>query len=130
MNIFSQKHRLLHSIKKKNEFSIHSPYMFDLYNRLIKKHKRNPIRLIHLFQEEFGEKNIILISSSYDEFQAIQTVLIETSIIIIDKPYQCKESYNEFLKIISDPRRIVIIDLLKIGIIFQNSKLSPQEYTF
>lgn len=130
MNIFSQKHKLLHNIKKKNEYSIHSPYMFDLYNRIIKKEKRNPIKLIHLFQKEFGKENIILISSSYDEFQAIQTVLIEKSIIIIDKPYQCKDSYNEFLKIISDPRRIVIIDLFKIVIIFQNSKLSPQKYRF
>lgn len=130
MNFFSQKHRLLHSIKKKNEFSIHSPYMFDLYNRLIKKHKRNPIRLIHLFQEEFGEENIIMISSSYDEFQALQTIVKDSSIIIIEKPYKSKDSYNEFLKIISDPRRIVSIDLFKIGIIFQNSKLSPQEYRF
>ena len=104
--------------------------MFDLYNRIIKKYKRNPLKLIHLFQEEFGKENIIIISSSYDEFQTIQTIVKDSSIIIIEKPYQSKDSYNEFLKIISDPRRIVSIDLFKIGIIFQNSKLSPQEYRF
>ncbi|MBP1644699.1 MAG: hypothetical protein H6Q16_274 [Bacteroidetes bacterium] len=130
MNIFTQKNKLLHNFKKKNEYSIHSPYMFDLYNRIIKKHKRNPLKLIHLFQEEFGKEDIIIISSSYDEFKTIQTIVKDSSIIIIDKPYQSKYSYNEFLKIISDPRRIVSIDLFKIGIIFQNSKLSPQEYRF
>ncbi len=130
MNIFSQKNKLIHNIKKKNEYYIHSPYMFDLYNRIIKKYKRNPLKLIHLFQEEFGKENIIIISSSYDEFQTIQTIVKDSSIIIIEKPYQSKDSYNEFLKIISDPRRIVSIDLFKIGIIFQNSKLSPQEYRF
>lgn len=104
--------------------------MFDLYNKFIKKHKRHPNKIIHLLQEEFGKENIILISSSYDEYKSIQTLVKDNSIIIIDKPYQSKNSYLEFLKIISDPRRIVSIDLFKIGIIFQNTKLSPQAYRF
>ncbi|MDD2530054.1 MAG: hypothetical protein PHN41_02380 [Bacteroidales bacterium] len=104
--------------------------MFDLHNRLIKKYKRNPYRLISSLQEEFGKDNIYIIKSSYNEFIAIQSQVKDVSVIIIENPYFDNESYNEFIKIISDPRRIVSIDLYKIGIILQNTKLSPQEYRF
>lgn len=128
MNIFTQKHKLLHKLKKKNEYSIHSPYMFDLYNRLIKKNRTSTAKIIHLMEEEFGKENVFLISSSYKEYQNIQTKLNDNSIIIIEKPYSNKISYLEFQKMISDPRRVVVVDLFTIGIIFQNPKLSTQEY--
>lgn len=128
MNIFTQKHKLLHKLKKKNEYSIHSPYMFDLYNRLIKKNRTSTAKIIHLMEEEFGKENVFLISSSYKEYQNIQTKLNDNSIIIIEKPYSNKISYLEFQKMISDPRRVVVVDLFSIGIISQNPKLSTQEY--
>ncbi len=128
MNIFTQKHKLLHKLKKKNEYSIHSPYMFDLYNRLIKKNRTSTAKIIHLMEEEFGKENVFLISSSYKEYQNIQTKLNDNSIIIIEKPYSNKISYLEFQKMISDPRRVVVVDLFTIGIISQNPKLSTQEY--
>lgn len=130
MSIFKQKHRILHYIKKKNEYSIHSPYMFDIYNKLIKKNKNNPSKLLNIFEKELGIGNIIKISCSYIEFQKIQDIISGNIVIYIEEPYKDKNSYEEFKKILNDPRTIVSIDLFNISLISRNTKLSHQHYIF
>lgn len=130
MNLFKHKHRLLHFLKKKNEYSIHSPYMFDLYNKLIKKNKRKPLKLILALEKEFGKENIIKIPCSYNAFQSIQDKINKNSIICIDNPYESIETNLEFHKITSDPRSHVSVDLFFLGLSYQNEDLSPQHYIF
>ncbi|HHT03105.1 MAG TPA: hypothetical protein GX005_02140 [Bacteroidales bacterium] len=102
--------------------------MFDLYNKLIKKNRKNPNKLIHALEEEFGKENIIKISCSYIEFQNIQNQVDDKTILCIKNPYQSKESYMEFHKITNDPRTLVSVDLFFLGLISQNKDLSRQHY--
>lgn len=128
MNIFQLKQRLKHHFKKKDEYSIHSPFMFDLYNKTIKKHRNNPTKIILKLKEEYGQENIIQIPCEYNTYQEIQNQTTEETIIIVKKPYKNKDSYKEFKKIITDPRVVVSVDCFKIGLVLQNHKLSPQHY--
>lgn len=128
MNIFQLKQRLKHYFKKKDEYSIHSPFMFDLYNKTIKKYRNKPTKLILKLKEEYGIENILQITCEYNIYQEIQNQTTEDTIIIVKKPYKNKATCQEFQKIITDPRAIVSIDFFKIAIILQNHKLSPQYY--
>ncbi|MCK9163458.1 MAG: hypothetical protein M0O93_03810 [Bacteroidales bacterium] len=130
MNIFKHKQKLLHILKRKDEHSIHSPYMFDLYNKQIKKNRKKPNKLIASLENEFGNENIIKIPSSYIEFQNIQTKITEKTILCIENPYQNKDTYMEFYKISNDPRTLVSVDLFFLGLTSQNKDLSRQHYIF
>ena len=130
MNLFKHKHQILHFIKKKDEYSIHSPYMFDLYNKLIKKNRRKPLKLILALEKEYGKENILKIPCSYNSFQNIQDKINKHTIICIEKPYESKATNLEFHKITSDPRSHVSVDLFFLGLISQNENLSPKHYIF
>ncbi|MDD2190933.1 MAG: hypothetical protein PHO12_00100 [Bacteroidales bacterium] len=104
--------------------------MFDLYNKLIKKNRRNPNKLILSLEKEFGKENILSIPCSYIEFQNIQNQINNNTILCIGNPYQTQESYMEFHKIKTDPRTLVSIDLFYLGLVSQNKNLSPQHYIF
>jgi len=128
MNIFKHKHRIIHLFKRKNEYSIHSPYMFDLYNKIIKRNRNKPQKLILYLEKEFGKENIIIIAPSYIKFQEIQNEINDKSIICIENPYRNKKSYFEFSKIYNDPRTLVSVDLFFLGLISQHQDLSRQHY--
>lgn len=128
MSLFKQKQRIKYYFNKKDEYSIHSPFMFDLYIKMIKENRKNPQKLISKLKEEYGKENILRIPCQYTIFQEIQNQITQETILIIEDPYKNKSTYQDFLKIIHDPRAIVSIDFFKIALIFQNHKLSPQHY--
>jgi len=128
MSFFKQKQRIKYYFNKKDEYSIHSPFMFDLYIKTIKENRKNPQKLIKKLEEEYGKDSIIQISCDYNVFQETHKQDTENKILIIENPYKNKDTYQDFKKIIHDPRTIVSIDFFKIALIFQNHKLSPQHY--
>lgn len=128
MNIFKHKQRLLYLIKKKNEYSIHSPFMFNFYIDLIKKNQNKISRLLFLIENKIGRQNLIKIKCTYSEYQKIQSQINDSTFICIINQYNEKASLIEFNKIINDPRTIVSVDLFHIALISQNTKLSHQHY--
>ncbi|MBP6428816.1 MAG: hypothetical protein KA273_00275 [Bacteroidales bacterium] len=104
--------------------------MFDLYNKLIKKNRRKPLKLILALEKEYGKENILKIPCSYNSFQNIQDKINKNTIICIEKPYESKATNLEFHKITSDPRSHVSVDLFFLGLISQNENLSPKHYIF
>ncbi|MBP1629835.1 MAG: hypothetical protein H6Q15_728 [Bacteroidetes bacterium] len=129
MNIFRLKDRINYFIKAKNEHSIHSPFMFELYCKTIKKNRRNPNQIINKLIEEFGEENILHINPSSKELENLSSKINHKSIIIIKEPHCSQSSLEEYRKIILQPKLIVNVDLYNIGISFCNTKLKRQNYT-
>ncbi len=128
MNVFKCNQRIKHAFKRQNEYSIHSPFMFDLYVRAIKKNRNSPKQLVSLLKQEFGKENILEINPSYQDFLLEQEKTNPSSILIVKNPYQNILTYKELDKILTDQRFILSVDLFDIVLLFYNPKLSPQHY--
>lgn len=128
MNVFKCKQRIRHTLKRQSEYSIHSPFMFDLYTQTIKRNRNSPKLLTNLLKQEFGKENILEINSSYEDFLLQQEKTNPNSILIIKNPYQTNITYKELQKILTDPRFILSVDLFDFVLLFYNPKLSQQHY--
>lgn len=110
MNIFYHRERIKHFLKRKNEYSLHSPFMFNLYLKEIKPikhHRKRAFSIAQKIQQGCGKENTIL----------------------IERPYLSPESKAKMEKQV-EKAKAVAIDLFHVVIIIHNNKLSSQIYYF
>jgi|GEM_PF-1857887 hypothetical protein len=110
MNTFEFKERWLHFFKRRNEYFLHSPFMFSLYLETIK-----PIK--------WHRKRALQIASQ------IQRKLPPENVTIISKPYVTPKSKASMLANIKE-RKGVVIDLFDVVVIVKDKRLTPQTYYF
>src|SRR5690554_3318288 len=116
MNIYKIRAWIRHRIKAKNAYSIHSPYMFELYNSIIKNKSYSRSRLIKSFEARFGKEGIIYIDR--DNFEGFSE--LENKIYIYIDQYKDESSHRYFEYLISLAEDRVSIDLFYIGVFIRN----------
>lgn len=110
MNTFEFKERWLHFFKRRNEYFLHSPFMFSLYLETIKPikwHRKRALPIAIKIQQQLPPESVTLISKPYLTPQSKANMLAT-----------CKESKG------------VVIDLFDVVVIVKDKRLTAQTYYF
>lgn len=126
MNLFEIKHWFIHILKAKNEYSIHSPFMFELYNSCIKNKSKHIEKLIISLGKHYSKDNINIVNNIEEIIEILPQC--EDKILIYPSQYKNKSRKTEFKEIINSPNTRVIVDLFSLALIINNPKLKKQYY--
>lgn len=126
MNLFKLKHWFIHILKAKNEHSLHSPFMFELYNSCIKNKSKQIEKLIISLGKHYSKDNIKTVNNIEEIIEILPQC--EDKILIYPSQYKNKSRKTEFKEIINSPNTRVIVDLFSLALIINNPKLKKQYY--
>lgn len=126
MNLFEIKHWFIHILKAKNEHSLHSPFMFELYNSCIKNKSKQIEKLIISLGKHYSKDNINIVNNIEEIIEILPKS--EDKILIYPSQYKNKSRETEFKEIINSPNTRVIVDLFSLALIINNPKLKKQYY--
>lgn len=126
MNLFKLKHWFIHILKAKNEHSLHSPFMFELYNSCIKNKSKQIEKLIISLGKHYSKDNINIVNNIEEIIEILPKS--EDKILIYPSQYKNKSRKTEFKEIINSPNTRVIVDLFSLALIINNPKLKKQYY--
>lgn len=130
INFFKLYHWIKHALKAKNQYSIHSPYMFELYNSCIKNNVSKIQRLIFKLENRFNRGNIIYIENIKDYnllFNELNTQSDNRICIFYDQ-YKNKSRFDTFNQIKDHPNTRVSVDLFNLSLFINNPILKKQNY--
>lgn len=126
MNLFEIKHWFIHILKAKNEHSLHSPFMFELYYSCIKNKSKQIEKLIISLGKHYSKDNINIVNNIEEIIEILPKS--EDKILIYPSQYKNKSRKTEFKEIINSPNTRVIVDLFSLALIINNPKLKKQYY--
>ncbi len=124
--------RLHYWLHAKNQYSIHSPFIFDLYRHVLftrnnTKHffaHSRYSQLCYMFANYYN-LNIVKQSDFYTLLQGNSSI---NKVLIFKKPHKTKESEIAWKKLINDANYQVSIDIFDIGILLKNPHLHKQHF--
>lgn len=121
---FKTKEYIFYSLKAKDEYSVHSPLVFDFYTTAIKNSKLS-------LKEKIGKYFSSFTIEEYDSFSLIQPQLQEENpnvIIIIENIHSDISNHKQWKKICELNDIFTSIDFFSLGLIIKSSKLIKRQH--
>lgn len=118
----------LYRIKSKDEYSLHSPLIFELYTCCIAKDKRNiRDKITDFFAKDCPIEK--LESTNYDPEKLLKEIATKDDIVIIvEKIHQTRQAKEKWQKVLSDDRTVrVTIDFFSCGVIIRNKRFRQKQ---
>lgn len=121
---FKTKEYILYLFKAKDEYSVHSPLVFDFYTKAVKNSKLS-------LKEKIGKYFSSFTIEEYDSFSLIQPQLQEENpnvIIIIENIHSDISNHKQWKKICELNDIFISIDFFSLGLIIKSSKLIKRQH--
>lgn len=121
---FKTKEYIFYSLKAKDEYSVHSPLVFDFYTTAVKNSKLS-------LKEKIGKYFSSFTIEEYDSFSLIQPQLQEENpnvIIIIENIHSDISNHKQWKKICELNDIFISIDFFSLGLIIKSSKLIKRQH--
>lgn len=121
---FKTKEYIFYSLKAKDEYSVHSPLVFDFYTTTVKNSKLS-------LKEKIGKYFSSFTIEEYDSFSLIQPQLQEENpnvIIIIENIHSDISNHKQWKKICELNDIFISIDFFSLGLIIKSSKLIKRQH--
>lgn len=127
--------RLTYWFKAKTQYNIHSPFMFDLYNKVL--FSRLDPHVVKLFDGEGSRRFCELLYKLDRYFSPVSVrrdngvatlILADEEIVLIDRPHASVESESAWERMKSDDHYRVSVDLFDVGLLFTDRKLHRQHF--
>lgn len=121
---FKTKEYILYLFKAKDEYSVHSPLVFDFYTTTVKNSKLS-------LKEKIGKYFSSFTIEEYDSFSLIQPQLQEENpnvIIIIENIHSDISNHKQWKKICELNDIFISIDFFSLGLIIKSSKLIKRQH--
>lgn len=127
--------RLTYWIKAKTQYNIHSPFMFDLYNKVLFS-RLDP----HVLKSLQGDESRRFLEILYKVEHYFSPVAVERSrgvatlrldnevIVIVDCPHATAKAESDWGKMKSEERYRVSVDLFDVGLLFSDRRLHRQHF--
>lgn len=121
---FKTKEYILYLFKAKDEYSVHSPLVFDFYTKAVKNSKLS-------LKEKIGKYFSSFTIEEYDSFSLIQPQLQEENpnvIIIIENIHSDISNHKQWKRLCELDDVFTSIDFFSLGLIIKSSKLIKRQH--
>lgn len=121
---FKTKEYIFYSLKAKDEYSVHSPLVFDFYTTAVKNSKLS-------LKEKIGKYFSSFAIEDCNSFSLINSKLQEESdniIIIIENIHSNIRNHKQWKKICELNDIFISIDFFSLGLIIKSSKLIKRQH--
>lgn len=121
---FKTKEYIFYFLKAKDEYSVHSPLVFDFYTTAVKNSKLS-------LKEKIGKYFSSFTIEEYDSFSLIQPQLQEENpnvIIIIENIHSDISNHKQWKRLCELDDVFTSIDFFSLGLIIKSSKLIKRQH--
>ncbi|MBR1774796.1 MAG: hypothetical protein IJ759_04635 [Bacteroidales bacterium] len=129
--LFKIKHYIYYLIRAKGAFSVHSPFVFTLFNNVIKRKnvqkgskKEQLIENIYLFYPNFTIINLS-VKTNYENILSV--IKKPYTIIIFPDINSNKENYLTWKEIINSENKFISVNIWHIGLLINNPNIKQKQ---
>ena len=132
MQFFELKHYISYLLRAKDEYSLHSPFVFAFYNALIKRKKQpkgfKKQQIICQTQISLPSYKLIQSNEEYTIKDIADKIKNPYNIIIIDNQYKTQNDYLKFQDLKALPYEFISLDFFSFVLIISNPKILKKQH--
>lgn len=132
MNLFELKHHILFLLKAKDQYGLHSPFVFATYNKLLERKKQqkgfNEQQIICQMQSILTNYNFISAPKDYNLSVIKNQLQLANTIIIINSPYKDKRALYHFLQAKEIQQSFITLDFFHIAFFIHNPNILQKQH--
>ncbi|MBR1626919.1 MAG: hypothetical protein IJ681_07230 [Bacteroidales bacterium] len=130
--LFIIRQYIIYKYNAKGAFSIHSPFVFELFNNVIKrkKHKKSLKKnaLIENLNAYYTDFNILNLSLKVSYKEVADKIKNPFTILLFHDIHACKENFDSWKRFINMEENFISIDLFFIGLIINNPYVKQKQH--
>lgn len=132
MNLFELKHYILFLLKAKDQYGLHSPFVFATYNKLLERKKQqkgfNKQQIICQIRSILTNYNFISAPNDYTLSFIKQQLQPANNIIVINSPYKDKQSLLCFLQAKEIQQPFITLDFFHVAFFIHNPNILQKQH--